>query len=191
MKTGIATALSVAGVLAAGAAAFAVNNSVLGATDSNNLVAETTVPVTVPVGFVVPAGSVAPATTVAPAKPVNANATQVGTDTTTYKVGSAGAVVLDTSSGSIVVSGIAPSAGYTSEPAVTDANGTVKVRFISSTQRIEFIARMVDGQVKVEVRSENIQGSVAAPPAPRHDDDDDDEHEEEHDDDHEHEEDDD
>ena len=191
MKTGIATALSVVGVLAAGAAAFAVNNSVLGATGNESLVAQTTVPVTVPVGYVSPAGVVAPATTVAPAKPVNANATEVGTDTTTYKVGAAGAVVLDTSSGAIVVTGIAPSAGYTSEPATTDANGTVKVRFLSSTQRIEFIARMVDGQVKVEVRNENIQNPVAAPAAPRHDDDDDDRHEEDHDDDREHDEDDD
>lgn len=166
MKTGIATALSVAGVLAAGAAAFAVNNSVLGSTNAESIVTATT--------LVAPAATTAPVDTVAPGG-VNANATQISSDTTTYRVGAAGSVVVDTSSGAIVVTGIAPSSGYTSEPAVAAADGSVKVHFRSSGQRIEFIARMVNGQVKIDVRNESTPTPASIAPAPRHHDDDDDE----------------
>ena len=126
MKTGFATALSVAGVLAAGAAAFAVNNSVLGATKADTA--------TAPSVSVTPVDLTTPSSTVAPSAKVDANATQVGSTTTTY------------------------------------------------TQRIEFIARLVDGGVKVEVRNE---GMVANPPSsgaptPRHHDDDGSEHDGEH-----------
>lgn len=174
MKTGFATALSVAGVLAAGAAAFAVNNSVLGATKADTA--------TAPSVSVTPVDLTTPSSTVAPSAKVDANATQVGSTTTTYTVGGAGSVVIDTSSGAIQVVGIAPNSGYTSEPAMTDPSGAVKVHFVSSTQRIEFIARLVDGGVKVEVRNE---GMVANPPSsgaptPRHHDDDGSEHDGEH-----------
>jgi hypothetical protein len=120
-----------------------------------------------------------------------AQATEVTDTTTTYKVGDAGSVVIDTSSGAIVVTGIAPAAGFTSEPARTEANGIVKVHFVSSTQRIEFIAQMVNGVVKVNVVNEGKPAAGSVPPRPRHDDDDDHEEREEHDDDHEEDEDDD
>jgi hypothetical protein len=79
----------------------------------------------------------------------------------------------------------------TSEPARTEANGIVKVHFVSSAQRIEFIAQMVDGIVKVNVVNEGKPTAGSVPPRPRHDDDDDHEEREEHDDDHEEDEDDD
>ncbi|MEY3655787.1 MAG: hypothetical protein RL114_145 [Actinomycetota bacterium] len=180
MKTGIATTVSVVGVIAAGVAAFAVNSSVLGASSPANSAIVTT--------------SVA-GMTPANATPVNngqvgatgAQATEVTDTTTTYKVGEAGSVVIDTSTGAIVVTGIAPAAGFTSEPARTEANGIVKVHFVSSTQRIEFIAQMVSGVVKVNVVNEGKPTAGSVPPRPRHDDDDDDddhEEREEHDDDH-------
>jgi hypothetical protein len=123
--------------------------------------------------------------------------TEITETTTTYKVGDAGSVVIDTSTGAIVVTGIAPAAGFTSEPARTEAGGIVKVHFVSAKQRIEFIAQMVNGVVKVNVVNEGKPAAGSVPPRPRHDDDDDhddDDHEEreEHDEDHEeHEEDDD
>ena len=171
MKTGIATALSVAGVLAAGAAAFAVNNSVLGTNNVDAIVSTTT--------SVAGSGVVDTSTTL-PAGTVSADATRIGTSTTTYKVGSAGSVVIDTSSGAIVVTGIAPSAGYTSEAARTEADGSVKVHFVAAGRRIEFIARMVNGQVSVDVLNESTKAAPPAQPkpAPHHDDDDDDEGEE-------------
>lgn len=186
MKTGIATTISVVGVIAAGVAAFAVNSSVLGASSPANSVIVTTM---------------APGMAPANGTPVNngqvvaadAQATEVTDTTTTYKVGEAGSVVIDTSTGAIVVTGIAPAAGYTSEPARTEAGGIVKVHFVSSTQRIEFTAQLVDGVVKVNVVNEGKPVAGSVPPRPRHDDDDDHEdHEEreEHDDDHEEEDDD-
>jgi hypothetical protein len=120
MKTGIATTISVAGVIVAGVAAFAVNNSVLGASS--------------------PAGSeIVSANRPAGATPVNsgsvsaavAKAIPINDTTTTYSVGSAGNVVIDKATGSAVVTGIAPGVGFTSEPAVTDAMGVVTVRFKS------------------------------------------------------------
>ena len=172
MKTGIATALSVAGVLAAGAGAFAVNNSVLGTKNVDAIVSPSTIRAE---------GTLDSATTTVPTGSVSANATQVGTNTTTYQVGAAGSVVVDTSSGAIVVTGIAPSAGFTSEAAVTQPDGSVKVHFVAPGRRIEFVARLVGGQVKVDVSNETTKAAPPAGSEPRrhHDDDEGDEHEHE------------
>jgi hypothetical protein len=173
MKTGIATTLSVAGVIVAGVAAFAVNNSVLGASSPAT---------TAMVSTNLPAG----------ATPVRmdsvsaavAQATAINDTTTTYTVGSAGSVVIETGTGAVVVTGIAPAAGYTSEPAITNTSGAVTVRFLSSMQHIEFIAQMVNGQVQVNVKDVTPPSLQQAPPRPDHEDDDDDHDEDEdHDDD--------
>lgn len=175
MKTSIATTLSVLGVLAAGAAAYAVNTSVLGAAAENTpaLVADVST-TTAPLPAV---GTVTNAA-------VQSQASEAA-NTTTYKVGEAGSVVIDTSSGSIVVTSILPAAGFTSEPARADANGVVKVHFVSQTQRIEFIAKLQNGVVVTEVVNET---PPPAPQQPRYDDDDDDDdhHERDHDDDDDH-----
>ena len=164
MKVGIATTLSIAGVLAAGAAAYAVNSSVLSTSSS---VSNTT--------------TAAPAVNTATALPasVTERSTKVQSSvlnntTTTYQVGTAGSVVLDMRTGAIVVSNVLPAAGWSSEPAQVQPNGDVKVPFISSSTRIEFLARLVDGKVTVNVTSRPI-----APPKPKptySDDDDDDDH---------------
>jgi len=175
MKTSIATTLSVLGVLAAGAAAYAVNTSVLGAAAENTpaLVADVST-TTAPLPAI---GTVTNAA-------VQSQASEAA-NTTTYKVGEAGSVVIDTSSGSIVVTSILPAAGFTSEPARADANGVVKVHFVSQTQRIEFIAKLQNGVVVTEVVNET---PPPAPQQPRYDDDDDDDdhHERDHDDDDDH-----
>ena len=170
MKTGIATTVSVVGVIAAGVAAFAVNSSVLGSSSpANSAIVSTTIAGNMP-NNVTPVndGKVGAS---------DAQATAVTDTTTTYQVGEAGSVVIDTSTGAIVVTGIAPAAGFTSEPARTDANGIVKVHFMSSTQRIEFTAQMVNGTVKVNVINEGNPQAGSVPPRPHHDDDDGEEHE--------------
>lgn len=170
MKTGIATAVSVVGVIAAGVAAFAVNSSVLGSSSpANSAIVSTTV-----VGNM--ANNVIPVND-GKVGASDALATEVTDTTTTYQVGEAGSVVIDTSTGSIVVIGIAPAAGFTSQPARTDANGVTKVHFVSSTQRIEFTAQMVNGFVKVNVMNEGNSTAGSIAPRPRHDDDDSEEHE--------------
>ena len=174
MKTSIATTLSVVGVLAAGAAAYAVNTSVLGAAAENAPAIAAEAPVTT--------AATAPARVVTNAA-VKSQQSEVS-NITTYKVGEAGSVVIDTSSGSIVVTSILPAAGFTSEPVRADANGVVKVHFVSKALRIEFIAKMENGVVVTDVVNDT---PPPAPQQPRYDDDDDDDDDhdryEEHDDD--------
>ena len=169
MKTSIATALSVAGVLAAGAAAYAVNTSVLGAVADNTPTAVAESPAT-------NNSATAPIAKVTNAA-VQAQAGETS-NVTTYKVGDAGSVVIDTSSGKIVVTSILPAAGFTSEPAQADSNGVVKVHFVSATQRIEFIAKLENGSVVTDVVNETP--TSVAPPRRDHDDDDDHEDDEDH-----------
>ena len=175
MKVGIATTLSIAGVLAAGAAAYAVNSSVLGASSSVSPTTSGTPAVIAPTAL--PAQVAAQSTKV--------QSSVLNNTTTTYQVGTAGSVVLDTRSGAIGVTNVLPAAGWSSEPAQVQPNGDVKVPFISSTARIEFLARLVDGKVTVSVKSQPI-----APPKPEptySDDDDDDDRDDDHDDRKEHE----
>ena len=71
-------------------------------------------------------------------------------------MGTSGSVVIDKSSGAIVVTNILPAAGWSSEPALVQPNGDVKVYFTSSTARVEFIAHLVDGEVSIRVASEHV-----------------------------------
>ena len=171
MKVGIATTLSIAGVLAAGAAAYAVNSSVLGASSSVSPTTSGTPAVIAPTAL--PAQVAAQSTKV--------QSSVLNNTTTTYQVGTAGSVVLDMRSGAIAVNNVLPAAGWSSEPAQVQPNGDVKVPFISTSTRLEFLARLVDGKVTVNVTSQPI-----APPKPKptYSDDDDDDHDDkgEHDD---------
>jgi hypothetical protein len=171
MKTGIATAISVAGVIVAGAAAFAVNNTVLSASSA----AGSEIASTKRSAGDTPVNPGLVSAAVAKAMPINDT-------TTTYAVGSAGSVVIDTATGAAVVTGIAPAVGFTSEPSVTDTMGVVTVRFKSTRQHLDFVAQMVNGQVKVNVNDVTPPSLQQAPPRPDDDDDDHDE-DENHDDD--------
>ena len=185
MKVGIATTLSIAGVLAAGAAAFVVNTSVLSSTNA---------PVTTSVAS-------APSATPTPGSVLALNTAIVeqnpSSTTSTYAVGNSGTVVIDTSTGRVVVTSVAPAAGWTSELLQTNPDGAVKVRFAQASSRIEFTAQMVNGVVQTSVTNEKVPaGAPPKPQAPRYEDDDDDHEErdddrEEHEDDEEHERDDD
>ena len=182
MKVGIATTLSIAGVLAAGAAAYAVNSSVLSTSPSVSATASGT-----------PAGDLA---TTALGQ-VSEQSTKVQSSvldntTTTYQVGASGSVVLDMSSGSLAVSNILPAAGWSSEPAQVQPNGDVKVPFVSPSARIEFLAQLADGKVTVSVTSQPIappNNMKPAKPKDSYSDDEDDEEDddEDRDDDDEHE----
>ena len=179
MKVGIATTLSIAGVLAAGAAAYAVNSSVLSTSSSVSATASGTP--------VVDAVNTLPAQVVE--KSTKVQSSVLNNTTTTYQVGTAGSVVLDMRTGAIVVSNVLPAAGWSSEPAQLQPNGDVKVPFISSSTRLEFLARLVDGKVVVNVTSQPI-----APPKPKptySDDGDDEEHDDDRKEDREHDDDDD
>ncbi len=156
MKVGIATTLSIAGVLAAGAAAFAVNTSVLSASPSASTYAIASE------GLATTQANVAPASTAPLVKQASISSTPVTGKVTTYQVGTSGSVVIDMTSGAIVVTNVIPAAGWTSEPARTNSNGDVKVHFISGENRIEFIARMVNGSVAVDVKVEKMPSALAS-----------------------------
>ena len=158
MKVGLTTALSIAGVLGAGGAAFAVNSSVLSTSSST----QSTVvdPAVAPVVDVV---TTLPGQVGAQSTPVQSSI--VNNTTTTYQVGASGSVVIDLSSGEIVVSNIMPTAGWSSEPAQAQPNGDMKVHFISAVARIEFLAHLVDGKVAVSVISEAITHTSTMKPS--------------------------
>jgi hypothetical protein len=181
MKVGIATTLSIAGVLAAGAAAYAVNSSVL---STSSTIGSTTVDPSV-----MPAGNTL---TTAPGQvgeqSIRVQSSVLNNTTTTYQVGTSGSVVIDMSSGSIAVSNVLPAAGWSSEPAQVQPNGYVKVHFVSANARIEFLSHLADGKVSVSVISEPIAPlnttkpivNPTKPSVPFSGDDDDDEEDEEH-----------
>ena len=152
MKAGLTTVLSIAGVLAAGAAAYAVNSSVLSTTSSTQSAV-----VDSPASPVVDAVSTLPGQVAQQSIPVQSSV--LNNTTTTYQVGSSGSVVIDMSSGGIAVSNVVPSAGWSSEPAQLQPNGDVKVHFVSANARIEFLSHLADGKVSVSVTSE-----LVAPP---------------------------
>jgi hypothetical protein len=187
MKTSLASALSVAGVVAAGAAAFALNTAVLttGASDAGTITS-TTAQTATETGFLAPGGASAsgaqasgdtlPVNQSGAADPgaVTTESTQVAATLTTYKVGTAGSVVLDSADGTLSVRNIVPSAGWTAEPARTDADGTVRVHFVKGSSRLEFVARINNGKTTVEVNNDSAPTAATRPPRS----DDDDEHEE-------------
>ena len=191
MKVGIATTLSIAGVLAAGAAAYAVNSSVLSTSPSVSVTASGTPAV----------DSGTPVSAQVAAQSTKVQSSVLNNTTTTYQVGTAGSVVIDMSSGAIAVSNVLPAAGWSSEPAQVQPNGDVKIPFISSSTRIEFLAQLVEGKVTANVTSQpiappNTMKPGGKPPKPNDsysedddDDDDDEEHENEDKKDREHEED--
>jgi hypothetical protein len=175
MKVGIATTLSIAGVLAAGAAAYAVNSSVLSTSPSVSATASGTP--------AIDAVNTLPAQVAAQSTKVQSSV--LNNTTTTYQVGTSGSVVLDTRSGAIAVTNVLPAAGWSSEPAQVQPNGDVKVPFVSSTARVDFLAQLVDGKVTVSVTAlpiapPNTMKPAANPPKPKYSDDDDDDDEEEH-----------
>ena len=163
MKIGIATSLSIAGVIAAGAAAFALNSAVLSGestqVSSGNVVTTLTDPVT------------NGATVSAADADVTANSTQVSDSVTTYNVGTAGSVVIDNSAGTVNVTDVVPASGWTAEPARVQPDGSVKVHFTKGATRIEFTAVMSAGKVAVAVNNESAQapsgvGSATQPSVP-------------------------
>ena len=173
MKVGIATTLSIAGVLAAGSAAYAVNSSVLSTSSS----------ITASASGTPEFDAVNPLPVQAAQQSTKVQSSVLNNSTTTYQVGTSGSVVIDMSSGAIAVSSVMPAAGWSSEPAAVQPNGDVRVPFLSSSTRIEFLAHLENGKVTVSVTAQPIappstMKPAADPPKPTYSDDDDDRKEE-------------
>lgn len=151
-KFRVTTALSVAGVLAAGGAAYALNVNVLSSAGASHSAMSLQTPTAVTDPTSTPAdGNVS-------VKEISSTST-----TTTYQVGDAGTVMVDISSGKVVITSVVPNAGWTAEPARAGAMGSAKVHFVSGATRLEFVAAMVDGAPSVSVTVDDSPSTSGAP----------------------------
>ena len=208
MNVRTATLLSIAGVLAAGTAAVAVNTQVLsGSTDPVDLSTALTLPVSTQV-FAVPSpggessstpadpmivrtegsGSVSPQAAVEQAvdQPVTTTvpakaspSTQAPSSLMAFQIGDAATATVDTAGGVLTIVDVTPNTGW--KVVAATGSGTVRLSFelTSTSTRVTFGAFLSGGEVLTSIASESL-----APPSAHHDDDDDDHHDADHDDDH-------
>ena len=212
MKTRIATALSVVGVLGAGSAAALVNTQILDGAPAESsasaavLPPASTIDVSIPT---VPDTSLPPDTTVEPPTPSTEPSAPATTEPpvpaatgflTAFNVGEAGVVTVDVIDGRIILISAEAKAGWdvtkTEQP---DDDNEIEVYFRSGTTEVEFEAALIDGQIVPKVSSRTLGGASDPASVPsdttagNHDDDhddeyddhddDDDDHDDEHDDD--------
>lgn len=191
MKPSLATALSISGVFAAGATAFAVNSAVL-VTPSGSVgaapvvvAADSALPstlVSTPDSFLpesVPTPGATPATSGASASVRPASVLAQSDTTATYAVGQAGTVVVDILDGLPVIVSVAPGSGWTAQVrASTAITREAAVIFTGPTSKVIFEVDIENGRFDVDVDSAPLVS------APRHDDDDDHDEDDHHDGDH-------
>lgn len=171
MNSKLAMALSVAGVLAAGTGALALNRTVL---DSgavavveeapSALVTDSTVVVTIP-------GSASPDTTTGGAS--------VAPETTTFVIGDAGTITVEVAAGRLTIVDITTNAGWTASPPRDVEYDSAEVYFTGPTQVLEAEVEIRGGVAVVYVEDES--GTRSSVPGDDHDEDDD--HDDDHDDD--------
>ncbi len=150
MKTTVAAAVSIAGVLAAGAGAFAVNSAVLSASPQTESAMVSSMPANTSVVVESQGAATLSPDTSNSSITVPANNSS---NATTYKVGDAGRVILAINNGEIEVVNVLPSSGWTAKSPEYD-DGEVEVKFRSSTTELEFTARLKNGEIEVYVESE-------------------------------------
>jgi hypothetical protein len=180
MKTRIATALSVVGVLGAGSAAALVNTQILdggpaeSAASAAVLPPASTVDVSIPD---VPDEARAPETSVdtivttpatsepqptATTEPVAPPAPAPSEFLTAFNVGAAGVVTVDVIDGQLVLVKAEAKAGWdVTKTEQHDAENEVEVDFSSGTVSVEFEAMFIDGQIVPKVTSKSIGGNTA------------------------------
>ena len=150
MKLSLTTTISVASIVAAGAAAYAINVNVLEAPAATNPVAAA---VSTPTTLATPANGQTSA--MSAQTPVAVQAVSVSGQTSKYDVEGAGSVLINETDKGLSVASISPGAGWTSEPARVLPDGAVSVHFVSGTQRLEFVARKVNGKIAAVVTNES------------------------------------
>ena len=211
MKSSMATALSVTGILAAGGIALAANTNLLdggvstvkGSPAQAAAVVTTSTLVTDPPAAGSNDGSGAsPVSTVAksgvaakdlPADPADpADPTGGSTDTTvptsgstdtTYTVPGVGNVTVTVTDGVLEVSNVDESAGWTYTIQYGMRGYTVLFENSQNGTAYEFHVALIDGRIVTSI--ENVTDTPAPPTPPNYDDDDDDDQYEHHDEDHE------
>lgn len=158
MKTKVAMAISLAGVLAAGTAAALVNTHVLnGGTASPLAFNAPQAQQTAPAQAVSPAatGSVAPVAAAANAPAAVASATQA-----TYAIGDSGTVTLDTVSDVLTIVAVTPAAGWTVTQSENSDGSNAEVKFQSGSIEIAFQANLLYGVVRTSVETHDLSAST-------------------------------
>ncbi len=174
MKTTIATALSVVGVLGAGSAAALVNTQILDGSPGESTASAAVLPPASTVDVSIPEivlDSLEPVSTLATTEDDDES---VPTTTepaapaptgylTAFNVGDAGIVTVDVVDGQILLVSAEPKPGWdTTKAEGSDDDNEVQVEFTSATVLVEFEAAFVDGQIVPKVTSKSI-GVTAAP----------------------------
>jgi hypothetical protein len=183
MKTSLATMLSVTGVLAAGALAFAVNTSVLDHAVTTSEAAPTLQADVVSLSNLAPIGATAPAATTqaapTPAPAVTAEVAAAVAAQSTYNIDGVAAITLALSDNSLSVVSVTPAGGYTAAATAVSAS-RIEVVLTRSSSVMKFSAQVLDGRIVTSVVAEQPRVSSAAPTKYNDDegDDDDREHEE-------------
>jgi hypothetical protein len=195
MKTRLATALSVAGILSAGSAAALDNTQILDGGPVESSASGAILPTTPPaptVDLTIPESELAttvPGMTVPDTTTATTAATQPDTQLTqsvegqapgttqaappttpsmltAFNVGDAGVVTVDVKDGRLVLADAQPKAGWSVTEAVENPDAnTVAVQFSSSTVGVQFEAAFVDGQIVPSVSSKSIGGTTGSAPA--------------------------
>lgn len=153
MKTKVAMAISLSGVLAAGTAAALVNTQVLnGGSSGGPLAAAVDARETIPGSSGTSAGT--PSTNAAFDAPVDARSpTQA-----TYAIADAGTVTLDTADGMLSIVDATPAPGWVVSQAETDDSANAEVKFRSGDLEVEFHANLLYGVVTTSVESNGVSG---------------------------------
>ncbi|CAB4648852.1 MAG: hypothetical protein F2625_03665 [Actinobacteria bacterium] len=183
MKTSLATMLSVTGVLAAGALAFAVNTSVLDHAVTTSEAAPTLQADVVSLSNLAPIGATAPAATTqaapTPAPAVTAEVAAAVAAQSTYNIDGVAAITLALSDNSLSVVSVTPAGGYTAAATAVSAS-RIEVVLTRSNSVMKFSAQVLDGRIVTSVVAEQPRVTSTAPSKYNDDegDDDDREHEE-------------
>lgn len=183
MKTSLATMLSVTGVLAAGALAFAANTSVLDHAVTTSEAAPTLQADVVSLSNLAPIGATAPAATTqaapAPAPAVTAEVAAAVAAQSTYNIDGVAAITLAQSDNSLSVVSVTPTGGYTAAATAVSAS-RIEVVLTKSNSVMKFSAQVLDGRIVTSVVAEQPRVSSTAPTKYNDDEGDDDnrEHEE-------------
>lgn len=181
MKTSLATMLSVTGVLAAGALAFAVNTSVLDHAVTTSEAAPALQADVVSLADFTPSGVTASAATTqvppvaAPA--VTAEVAAAVAAQSTYNIDGVAAITLALSDNSLSVVSVTPAGGYTAA-ATTVSASRIEVVFTKSNSVLKFSAQVLDGRIVTSVVAEQSRVSSTVPAKYNDDEGDDREHEE-------------
>lgn len=169
MKTKIAAAISIVGVLGAGSAAAMVNSQVFDSAQTESGASAAVLPPPSTVAVTIPDPTVPPSTLVPvsvpppstePSMPPPAVTTPPATGKlTAFEVGEAGVVTVDAIKGRLVFVSAKASPGWTvvSKPGkASRRSDEVKVIFESATVRVEFEAELEDGEIVPHVESESL-----------------------------------